>query len=50
MSIIPGKENPADLLTKYLLGAKVAAISRALGFHVESGRSDILDAACVGVV
>ena len=30
MSRIPGKENPADLLTKYLPGVKVAAISRAL--------------------
>ena len=25
MSKIPGKENPADLLTKYLPGVKVAA-------------------------
>ena len=45
VSKIPGKENPADLLTKYLPGVKVAAISRALGFYVESGRSNIVDAA-----
>ena len=45
MSKIPGKENPADLLTKYMPGVKVAAISRALGFYVESGRSNIVDAA-----
>ena len=45
MSKILGKENPADLLTKYLPGVKVAAMSRALGFYVESGRSNIVDAA-----
>ena len=45
MSKLPGKENPADLLTEYLPGVKVAAISRALGFCVESGRSNIVDAA-----
>ena len=45
MSKTPGKENPADLLTKYLPGVKVAAISRALCFYVESGRSNIVDAA-----
>ena len=42
MSKIPGKENPADLLTKYLPGVKVAALSRALGFYAESGRSNIV--------
>ena len=50
MSKIPGKENPADLLTKYLPGGKVAEISRSLGFFVEGGRSDIVDAAYVGVI
>ena len=45
MSKLPGKENPADLLTEYLPAVKVAAISRALGFYVESGRSNIVDAA-----
>ena len=50
MSKIPGKENPADFLTKYLPGVKVASISRALGFCVERGRSDIVNAAYVGVV
>ena len=50
MSKIPGKENPADLLTKYLPGVKVAALSRALGFYAESGRSNIVDAALVGTV
>ena len=45
MSKIPGNENPADLLTKYLPGVKVAALSRALGFYAESGRSNIVDAA-----
>ena len=45
---IPGKENPADLLTKYLPGVKVAEISRSLGFFVEGGRSDIVDAANCG--
>ena len=47
---IPGKENPADLLTKNLPGVKVAEINRSLGFFVEDGRSDIVDAACVSVV
>ena len=50
MSKIPGKENPADLLTKYLPGVTVAAISRAVDFFVEGGRSDIVDAAYVGAV
>ena len=50
MGKIPGKENPADLLTKYLPGVKVSEISRSLGFFVEGGRSDIVDAAYVGVV
>ena len=45
MSKIPGKENSADLLTKYLPGVKGAAISRALGFYAECGRSNIVDAA-----
>ena len=40
---IQGKENPADLLTKYLPGVKVAATSRALGFNADSGRSNIVD-------
>ena len=50
MSKIPRKVNPADLLTKYLPGVNVAAISRALGFFVEGGWSDIVDAGCVGAV
>ena len=50
VSKIPGKENPADLLTKYLPGVTVAAISRAVDFFVEGGRSDIVDAAYVGAV
>ena len=50
MGKIPGKENPADMLTKYLPRVKVAETSRSLGFFVESGKSDIVDAACVGAV
>ena len=50
MGKIPGKDNPADLLTKYLPGVQVSEISRSLGFFVEGGRSDIVDAAYVGVV
>ena len=50
LSKISGKENPADLLTKYLPGVKVAAIGRALGFHAESGRTNIVVAAQVGTV
>ena len=50
MSKIPGKETPADLLTKDLPGVKVATICRALFFFVESGRSNIVDAALVGAV
>ena len=45
MAKVRGKENPAYLLTKYLPGVKIEEISRGLGFHVESGRSDIVDAA-----
>ena len=36
---IPGKDNPADLLTKYLPGVKDSGISRSLGFFVEGGRT-----------
>ena len=50
MGKILGKDNPADLLTKYLPGVKVSEISRSLGFFVEGGRSYIVDAAYVGVV
>ena len=42
------ERNPADLLTKYLPGVNVATISRALGFFVEGGWSDIVDAPYVG--
>ena len=50
MGKIPEKENPADLLTKYLPGVCVAEISRSQGFFVEGGSSDIVDAAYVGAV
>ena len=50
MGKIPEKENPADLLTKYLPGVKVAEISRSPGFFFEGGRSDIADSAYVGAV
>ena len=50
MGKIPGKENPADLLTKFLPGVKIPDISRSLGFFVEGGRSGIVDTDCVGVV
>ena len=45
MRKVPGKSNPADMLTKYLPGSKIAEISQELGFFVETGRSDIVDAA-----
>ena len=50
MGKIPEKENPADLLTKYLPEVKAAELSRSLGFFVEGGRSDIVDAAYVCAV
>ena len=50
MTKVPVKDNPADMLTKYLLGVKIAEISRKLGFFVENGRTNIVDAASVGVV
>ena len=42
---IAGKNNPADLLTKYLPGVRTAEISRWLGFYVVDGRSNIVDTA-----
>ena len=33
-----GKENPADLLNKYLPRVKVTEMSRSLGFFVEGGQ------------
>ena len=45
MAKVREKRIPADMFTKYLPGVKIAEISRGLGFHVESGRSDIVDAA-----
>ena len=44
------KKSPVDFLTKYVPGGKVAETSRALGFFVEGGRSDIVDAAYVSAV
>ena len=45
MRKVLGKSNPADMLTKYLPGSKVAEFSQELRFFVETGRSDIVDAA-----
>ena len=45
MRKIPGSENPADLMTKYLTGVKTALITNGLGFHVEDGRTQIVDQA-----
>ena len=42
---IAGKNNPADLLTKYLPGVRTAETSRLLGFYVVDGRSNIVDTA-----
>ena len=50
MTKVAGKDNPADMLTKYLLGVKISEISRRLGFFVENGRTNIVDAASVGVI
>ena len=50
MTKVAGKDNPADMLTKYLPGVKISEISRRLGFFVENGRTNIVDAASVGVI
>ena len=42
---VAGKDNPADLLTKYLSGVRTAEISQQLGFHAVDGRSSIVDTA-----
>ena len=44
---VAGRDNPADILAKYLPGVKISDISRRLGFFVESGRSNIVDTASV---
>ena len=49
MMKVAGKDNPADMLTKYLPGVKISEISRRLGF-VENGRTNIVDAASVGAL
>ena len=43
MKKIPGVKNPADLLTKYLTGAKISEMTEELGFYVEQGRTQIVD-------
>ena len=45
MKKIPGARNLADLLTKYLAGSKTSEITEELGFHVEEGRTKIVDKA-----
>ena len=50
MTKVARKDNPADMLTKYLPGVKISEISRRLGFFVEDGRTNIVDAASVGVI
>ena len=45
MRKVPGKENPADVFTKYLAGARIAEVSNSLGFYVQGGRSIVVDAA-----
>ena len=49
-SMLAGKDNPADMLTKYLPGVEISEISRRLGFFVENGRTNIVDAASVGAI
>ena len=43
MKKIPGVKYPADLLTKYLAGAKISKMTEELGFYVEQGRTQIVD-------
>ena len=50
MTKVAGKDNPADMLTKYLPGVEISEISRRLGFFVENGRTNIVDAASVGAI
>ena len=50
MTKVAGKDNPADMLTKCLPGVKISEISRRLGFFVENGRTNIVDAASVGAI
>ena len=50
MTKVAVEDNPADMLTKYLPGVTILEISRRLGFVVENGRTNIVDAASVGVI
>ena len=50
MTKVAGKDNPADMLTKYLPRVKISEISRRLGFFVENGRTNIVDVASVGAL
>ena len=44
--MILGKRNATHMLTKYFAGSKFSGISRAPGFCVEGGMTNIVEASC----